>query len=126
MKRQKRVTIAAVKPLNGWVLVRNADPEETEGGLVIPGIAKGGGSARRKAIVVAVSDGYWHVGGEFCPPNVKPGDSVWFDQGAQIVTFDGEKDIAMLHQSAIVCVFTDEHEQPGKSTVMARERAGMQ
>ena len=93
--------------MNGWVLIRNANAEKTEGGLIVPDSAKERYASTKAAVVVAVSEGYRTDEGTLLEPRVKVGDRIWLSGTSEVVTFPWDKEVALVHQQAIVCVFEE-------------------
>lgn len=93
---------ARITPMNDQVLLRRFEsPDKTEGGIVIPAIAR---ERQQRAHVVAVGPGKHMESGERAVPQVRPGDVVLVDEWDGVdVILDGVKHV-MLREEKILAV----------------------
>jgi len=96
------------RPVNGWVLLKNANADKTDGGIIVPdfGTTKHAMRRSKTAIVAAVSEGWLNPHtGKLVEPRVKVGDSVWLADGRPVVMWQDDPDYCLVHQEDICCVF---------------------
>jgi co-chaperonin GroES (HSP10) len=100
-----KIDYKTVRPVNGWVVIRDENPKVTPAGLHIPDKARN--SQERSAVVVSVSAGY-HDAGKLIEPPVKRGDRIWLRDSAELVIVAGNEDFCLIHQQHIACVIGED------------------
>jgi chaperonin GroES len=107
-----------IKPLNDWVVIREAEAEEkSPGGIIIPEVAK---EKPQWGTVVAAGPGAYKTGKEkekskekkkFIPTEVKPGDRVLFEKYmARELETGGEK-VTMVREEYVLGVLESKEGQ---------------
>lgn len=99
-------TTVRLRPLSDRVILRRDDAESvSEGGIVIPDVAK---EIPARGTIVAVGPGKRNDRGEFTPLSVEVGDKVLFAKYAgEKVEHDGEE-LTMLREADVMAVIEPE------------------
>lgn len=95
-----------IEPLADMVLIRAVAAETTDGGIVIPDVARQRMAQRKGVRVVAVGPGRYSATGALIEPRVKVGDLVCIGSGCNPHGFDFDPEIALVHEEDLICRFT--------------------